>query len=128
MAKQTLNVIDETFAIHSLDADSDIPSAVLKSKLYFIGKTEDELSIVVPQSLIIPSAVETDFDWRALEILGPLNLTLVGIMSQISDVLAKANISVFIISTFETDFVLVKSNQLNDAKMALTKADYRFTE
>lgn len=127
MAKQTLKVLSETFAIHSLEGDSDIPVKVLKCKLFFIAKTLDELSIVVPQSLSIP-AVETDFDWRVLEVLGPLNLSLVGIMSQISGVLANANVSIFIVSTFETDFVLVKNDQLDKAKLALTKAGYRFTQ
>jgi hypothetical protein len=126
MAKQTLKVLEETFAIHSLDVDNDIPANVLKCKLFFIGKTLDELSIVVPQSLTIP-AIETDFDWRVLEVLGPLNLTLVGIMSEISGVLAKANVSIFVVSTFETDFVLVKNSQLDDAKSALKNAGYRFT-
>lgn len=126
MAKQTLKVLEETFAIHSLDVDNDIPANVLKCKLFFIGKTLDELSIVVPQSLTIP-AIETDFDWRVLEVLGPLNLTLVGIMSEISGVLAKANVSIFVVSTFETDFVLVKNRQLDDAKSALKNAGYRFT-
>lgn len=126
MAKQTLKVLEETFAIHSLDVDKDIPANVLKCELFFIGKTLDELSIVVPQSLTIP-AVETDFDWRVLEVLGPLNLTLVGIMSEISGVLAKANVSIFVVSTFETDFVLVKESQLDTAKSALTNAGYRFT-
>jgi len=127
MAKQTLKVLSETFAIHSLEGDSDIPAKVLECKLFFIAKTLDELSIVVPQSLSIP-AVETDFDWRVLEVLGPLNLSLVGIMSQISGVLANANVSIFIVSTFETDFVLVKNDQLDKAKLALTKAGYRFTQ
>ncbi|MFT6269001.1 MAG: hypothetical protein ACJAVV_001819 [Alphaproteobacteria bacterium] len=124
MAKQTLKVLNETFAIHSLDADSDIPSKVLNCSLFFIAKTLDELSIVVPQSLAI-GAVETDFDWRILEVLGPLNLSLVGIMAEISGVLAKAEVSIFVVSTFETDFVLVKDTQLEQAKLALTKADYR---
>lgn len=127
MAKQTLKVLEETFAIHSLDVDNDIPAAVLKCELFFIGKTLDELSIVVPQSLIIP-AVETDFDWRVLEVLGPLNLSLVGIMSEISGVLARANVSIFVVSTFETDFVLVKNDQLDEAKSALSKAGYRLTQ
>jgi hypothetical protein len=126
MAKQTLKVLEETFAIHSLDVDTDIPANVLKCKLFFIGKTLDELSIVAPQSLTIP-AIETDFDWRVLEVLGPLNLTLVGIMSEISGVLAKADVSIFVVSTFETDFVLVKNSQLDDAKSALKNAGYRFT-
>lgn len=126
MSKQTLKVLNETFAIHSLDVDSEIPSKVLKSPLFFIAKTQDELSIVIPQSLRI-AAVETDFDWRVLEVLGPLNLSLVGIMAEISGVLAKAEVSIFVVSTFDTDFFLVKNVQLEQAKLALTKADYRIT-
>jgi len=126
MPKQTLKILSETFAIHSLDADSDIPAAVLQSNIFFIGKTQDELSIVAPQSMTIP-AIETDFDWRVLEVLGPLSLSLVGIMSDISGVLAKAKISIFVLSTFDTDFVLVKDEQLASAKKALIDADYRFS-
>ena len=126
MPKQTLKVLAETFAIHSFDADTDIPAKVFKSSLYFIGKTPDELSIVLPQSVSLPS-VETDFDWRVLEVLGPLNLTLVGIMSEISGVLADAKVSIFVLSTFDTDFVLVKQNQLDTAINALTKAGYSFS-
>jgi hypothetical protein len=125
MPKQTLKVLEETFAIHSFDADTDIPAKVFASTIYFIGKTLDEVSIVVPQSITLPS-VETDFDWRVLEVLGPLNLTLVGIMSEISGVLAEAKVSIFVLSTFDTDFVLVKDAQLASAKDALVKAGYRF--
>lgn len=127
MVKQTLKVLSETFAIHSLDADSIIPTKVLSCPLFFIGKTLDELSIVVPQALTI-GALETDYDWRVLEVLGPLNLSLVGIMAQISGVLAQAEVSIFVVSTFETDFVLVKHTQLDAAKLALTRAGYRITE
>lgn len=127
MSKQTLHVLPETFAIHSLDADSDIPHSVLKCDVFFIGKTLDELSIVVPQSLSMP-AIETDFDWRVLEVLGPMNLSLVGIMAQISKVLAKANVSIFVLSTFDTDFILVKEEQLIIAVDALKKDGYRFND
>ncbi|MGB3726704.1 MAG: ACT domain-containing protein [Glaciecola sp.] len=127
MPKQTLHVIADTFAIHSLDAGSSIPADVMNCELFFIGKTPDELSIVVPQSLRVPS-IETDFDWRVLEVLGPLNLSLVGIMAQISGVLAKAKISIFVLSTFDTDFVLVKEAQLHDAIDALQQDGYQINQ
>lgn len=126
MAKQTLKVLTETFAIHSLDVDADIPKSVLECDLYFLGKTRDELSIVIPQSIKIKSE-ETDFDWRVLEVLGPLSLSMVGIMAQIGNVLANANVSIFVVSTFETDFFLVKQTQLDDATIALKKAGYNVT-
>ncbi len=127
MPKQTLKIWQETFAIHSLDEDRDIPVKVLSSEIFFIGKTPDELSLVVPQSISVPS-IETDFDWRVLEILGPMNLSLVGIMSELSGVLAKAKVSIFVVSTFDTDFILVKNDQLKAAKAALLKSGYQFTD
>ncbi len=126
MPKQTLKVLNETFAIHSLEANATIPKSVFDCSVYFIGKTPDELSVVLPQSVSLP-AIETDFDWRVLEVLGPLSLSLVGIMSQISSVLAEAKVSIFVLSTFDTDFVLVKQSQLDIAKQALVKDGYQFT-
>ncbi len=127
MPKQTLKVLNETFAIHSLDANAVVPNCVFEYPVYFIGKTPDELSIVLPQSASI-SSIETDSDWRVLEVLGPLSLSLVGIMSEISGVLADAKVSIFVLSTFDTDFFLVKSEQLDTAQKALLKNGYKFTD
>lgn len=125
MRNQTLQVLDETFAIHSLDVAHAIPAVVLQCDVYFIGKTNDELSLVVPQKLSI-DAQETDYDWRLLEVLGPLNLSMIGIMAAISSVLANANVSIFVVSTFQTDYFLVKEKSLAAAIDALKKADYQF--
>lgn len=127
MQKQTLQVLGDTFAIHSLDVSQSIPASVLQCEVYFIGKTHDELSLVVPQKLSI-DAQETDYDWRVLEVLGPLNLTMVGIMADIGGVLAKAKISIFVVSTFETDYILVKQEALDAAIDALKKAGYKFND
>lgn len=127
MQKQTLQVLAETFAIHSLDVEQAIPAVVLQCDVYFIGKTHDELSLVVPQKLTI-DAEETDYDWRVMEILGPLNLSMVGIMADIGGVLAKEKISIFVVSTFETDYILVKEDTLQAAIKALKKGGYKFNE
>ena len=127
MPKQTLSVLPEMFSIHSLDCDSSIPAAVLQSPLFFLGKTEEELSIVVPSSVEV-EAMDSDDDWRALELLGPLHLSMVGIMADIGGVLAAAKVSIFVLSTFETDFFLVKDNKLNDAINALKAGGYSVRE
>lgn len=124
MPKQTLQVLPDTYAIHSLGPENSIPPAVLSCDVYFIGKTHDELSLVVPQALNI-EADESDTDWRVLEVLGPLNLSMVGIMAEIGGVLAKAKISIFVVSTFETDYFMVKQNTLESAVNALVKAGYK---
>jgi hypothetical protein len=123
LAKQTLSVLDSTFTIHSMSEEQSIPASVLSSDFYFIGKTHDELSLVVKQDIAI-EALESDYDWRVLEVLGPLNLSMVGIMAEISAILAAAKISIFVVSTFETDYFLVKSDALAKAVSALKKARY----
>ena len=127
MPKQTLLVRDDLFTIHSLDPESDIPASVLKSPLFFLGKTEEELSIVVPDSVEVYS-LDCDEGWKALELLGPLQLSLIGIMAQIGQVLATAKVPIFVVSTFDTDFFLVKDNKLKDAVSALKKAGYTVNE
>lgn len=125
MEKQTLSVLKPTFAIHSLSEDTAIPAAVLSSDFYFIGKTNDELSLVVKQDIPI-DALESDYDWQVIEVLGPLNLSMVGIMADISAVLASAKVSIFVVSTFETDYFLVKSKSIDTAIKALKNAKYDF--
>ena len=123
MKKQTLAVIDGEFTIHAFDPNSAIPAPVLNSDLFFIGKTEDTLSVVVPSSVNLVS-LESDKGWRALKLLGPLELSMVGIMANLGTVLAKAKVSMFIVSTFDTDFFLVKADKLHDAVTALQEDGY----
>jgi len=123
MAQLTLQVLNEQFSIHSLPVKSDIPAKVLASPIFFIGKTHDEISIVLPDSVKIDSE-ECDSNWRALEVIGPLGFTLTGIMANISTVLANAKISIFAISTFDTDYILIKQNTVKAAVKALKANDY----
>ncbi|MFT4939094.1 MAG: hypothetical protein ACI88A_002126 [Paraglaciecola sp.] len=124
MPKQTLAVLSDSFTIHSLPGDAAIPPQVFTAPVYFIGKTQDELSLVVPNTIEIQSD-DFDTDWRVLEVLGPLSLSMVGIMAQIGGVLAKAKISILVLSTFETDFFLVKQADLQNASAALNKDGYK---
>ncbi|OHU86927.1 MULTISPECIES: ACT domain-containing protein [Pseudoalteromonas] len=123
MSKQTLQLLSHKFTIHSLDSDAAIPMQVVNANIFFIAKTEDELSIVCPSSIKVDSFAAED-DWRALEVLGPLGFSLTGIMANISGVLAKAHVSIFSLSTYDTDYILVKEQQINDAIKALKKDGY----
>ena len=124
MMKFTLRLLDECFSIHSLPEHSDIPPQVFSAPIYFIAKTFNEVSIVLPQNIVIESD-EAEPDWQALEVIGPLDFTLTGILSSISTVLANAKISIFAISTFDTDYVLVKKETLDAAIAVLNSNDYR---
>lgn len=123
MSKQTLQLHSTVLSIHSLDVDADIPAALLKLPLFFISKTQDELSIVCPSSFEIES-LDTESDWQALEVVGPLGFSLTGIMANISGALAHAKISIFSISTYDTDYILVKKQTASLALNALKKDGY----
>lgn len=124
MSTLTLKLLEETFAIHSLANDVDIPKAVFDAPIFFIAKTYEETSIVLPQAINIPSD-EVEKDWQALEVVGPLDFTLTGILSKISTILANEQISIFAISTFDTDYILVKSKNVSLATSALISNDYQ---
>ncbi len=124
MPKQTLQVLAETFSIHSFDHDEAVPQAVFKCPIYFISKTHDELSIVCPSSLELDS-IEHEDNWVALEVLGPLGFSLTGILSNISGVLAQADVSIFAISTFDTDYILVKKDCVDIAINELRNDGYK---
>ncbi|MGO2128505.1 MAG: ACT domain-containing protein [Pseudoalteromonas prydzensis] len=124
MSKQTLKLHSTTFTIHTLEVDAEIPAGLFNQSMFVVAKTKDELSIVCPSQFAIDS-LDAEHDWRALEVIGPLGFSLTGIMANISGVLAKANISIFAISTYDTDYVLVKQQRINDAIKALKKDGYQ---
>ncbi|MDI4650470.1 MULTISPECIES: ACT domain-containing protein [Pseudoalteromonas] len=123
MSKQTLQLHSEELTIHSLDVDATIDPALLQQAIFFIAKTADELSIVCPSSFRLDS-LDQETDWQALEVIGPLGFSLTGIMANISGVLAKASISIFALSTYDTDYVLVKKQSMAKAITALKKDGY----
>ena len=124
MPKQTLKLLEDKFAIHSFAEDEQIPAEVFKAPIFFIGKTYEELSIVCPEELELNS-IEQEKGCVALEVMGPLAFSLTGIMSQISGVLASANISIFAISTFDTDYILVKQDTVEQAIQSLRNDGYK---
>jgi len=124
MSTLTLKLLEETFAIHSLANNVPIPKAVFDAPIFFIAKTYEETSIVLPQTIHIISD-EVERDWQALEVVGPLDFSLTGILSKISTVLANEKISIFAISTFDTDYILVKSENVSLARNALIANNYQ---
>jgi hypothetical protein len=121
--KLNLSIIKGLLTIHRLSPESEIPGEIYRSSFYNINRTEDELSIVCPSSLSIASE-SSDADWACLKVNGPLDFSLTGILADISAVLAEAGISIFVISTFDTDYILVKAAALERAKEVLQNAKY----
>ena len=120
-----LSILEPAFSVHRFKPTTPIPAAVLSSSFYSISRSSDELSIVCPADLPL-EADKTETDWSCIKVLGSLDFSLTGILAAISNVLAEANISIFAISTFDTDYILVKANKLEAAKLALEHAGYQF--
>jgi len=117
--KLRMAVLDGVYAVCRLDARTGIPSWIA-GEFWSITQTPDELSVVCLQECV-PSGIRHEGDWRIIKVLGPLSFDLIGIMALISSALAEAGISVFAMATYDTDYVLVKADQLERALKALTR-------
>lgn len=96
----------------------------LKSDFYFIGKTDEEISLVCVSASTPQSTVAREDGWRGFKIQGVLDFSLVGILSEISAVLSENEISIFAVSTYNTDYILVKEDNFDKAVKALIKSGY----
>ena len=123
--KLKLAVLDGEYAVHRLSLKQHIPLNVLKDDFFSITKTNEELSIVCDAHFSV-SSEKTEAGWACIKVLGPLDFALTGILAKISKVLAEAEISIFALSTYDTDYILIKSNTIDIAKNALQKAGYLF--
>jgi hypothetical protein len=100
-------------------ADAAVPAS-----FFSVTRTPDELSIVCVESQA-PDDAKSERGWRVLQVIGPLEFSLTGILAAIAAPLAAAGVSIFAISTFDTDYVLVKEENLAKALDALRAADHR---
>ncbi|MDD3839112.1 MAG: ACT domain-containing protein [Clostridia bacterium] len=118
-----MRLFNKRFGICRLNNDELIPDWIQNCDFYSITKTWDELSIVCLQDNI-PRDVRCERDWRVLKIEGPLEFSLIGVLSSISAILAQEKISIFVVSTYDTDYILVKDHEVENAIDALTAEKY----
>lgn len=116
--KLILSVQPGTFAICRLEAGSEIPGWAHTSSFLSITRTSEELSVVCDQDLV-PAGVKAARDWAAFKVEGPLDFSLTGIVASIATVLAAQQIPIFVISTFDTDYILVQRKDFDRAKVVL---------
>ena len=105
---------------------SDTSSINMAADFYFIGKTDEELSLVCKTEDTPQNTVARDDGWRGFRIQGVLDFSLIGILSELSGILAKNKIGIFAVSTYNTDYILVKKENFNKALEALESAGYKF--
>lgn len=119
-----LTLLAETFTIHRLAPDAVVPPSGLDSPFFAITRTDEELSLVLPASVEIESD-RSDPGWACFKVEGPLEFGLVGVLAGISSALADAGVPIFAVSTFDTDYILVKREQVQAAQDALSSAGYQ---
>jgi hypothetical protein len=109
-----LQLLPGRYAVCRFGPDAPIPEAVLQEPFYSIMRTQDELSITIPEERVDPGW-QTEEGWRVLKVLGPLDFAMIGVLASIAGPLAEAGVSIFVSSTFDTDYILVKESNLDRA-------------
>jgi uncharacterized protein len=121
--KSTLLVLPNTFAVSRLAAQDPIPGWASGGELIAITRTPEELSIVCNQD-VVPRDVASERGWRCLRVAGELDFALVGVLVSVLRPLAEAAIPVLAVSTFLTDYILIKAGDLERAVTALREAEH----
>lgn len=119
-----LALLDGSYSVCRFDAGAKIPQDIFSGPGFAsVTRTADEISIVCETGSRPPIARE-ERGWKVLMVEGPLDFGMIGVLSSISAPLALAGISIFVISTFDTDYVLVKEARLDDAIAVLSAAGF----
>ena len=120
----TLSVLPNLYAISRLPADAALPDWAQRGEFTSLTRTADELSVVCPQKNVPPD-VKCEGNWRCLKVAGPLDFALTGVLASLASALAEADISLFAVSTFDTDYLLVKADKLAQAITALSGFEFQ---
>ena len=122
-----LIILDTLFSVVKLPPIVEIPSWTGKGEFFSITRTNEELSIVCP-TIHVPDWIQKDVehDWKCIKVEGVLDFGLTGILSSLANPLAENNISIFAMSTFNTDYLLTKVDSMEKAKSVLENAGHTF--
>ena len=119
-----LIVIPQEFSVCKV---SDYSQVNISEPFVFTGSTDEEKSLVCPIPLVPQNTIEREDGWRAFRIEGILDFSLIGILSKITSLLSDNGIGIFAISTFNTDYILTKTENLERAISVLQSAGYSIT-
>ena len=116
-----LKVLDMDLSVCKVSSVDDIDPG---ADFFFVGKTDEEISLVCETSHVPSSVLVRDDGWKGFRIVGELDFSLIGILSRISSVLADNKIGIFAVSTYNTDYILVRGSDLERAINALASSGY----
>ncbi|MBQ7978977.1 MAG: ACT domain-containing protein [Candidatus Methanomethylophilaceae archaeon] len=120
-----LEVLDYELTVCKLN---DVADAMMSGEFFFLGRTKDEISLVCPTEDVPATTISSEDGWRAFRICGTLDFSLIGILSKLTTVLAESGIGVFAVSTYDTDYILVRDKDLEPAMKALEDEGYIFKQ
>lgn len=120
-----LKILKEDFSVCKI---KDISEVNFNDEFIFVGKTDEELSLVCSTKSVPKNFIERDDNWCSFRIEGILDFSLIGILAKISSLLAEKKISIFAVSTYNTDYILIKKDKFDSAIQILSEAGYNFNE
>ncbi len=125
--KLKLRLLEGEFTVHRFSPEAHLPAQIFNETFFSLSRTDEEISLVC-RSEITLNAQKSEGGWSCLKVQGPLDFSLTGILAKISAALAQAEISIFALSTYNTDYILLKTARLPAARQALEKAGYVFED
>jgi len=114
-----LSLLKEKLAVCKLEKSAPIPGWLTEGEFFSVSRTFDELSLVCLQESV-PDGIQCNKNWRCLQVEGPLDFGLTGVVASLTAPLANAMIPVFVISTYDTDYVMVKDADVEKAICVLS--------
>ncbi len=120
------SVLDGKYCVAKLPADAIVTPIPVDRELYSVTRTTEEISIICLETEA-PENSQIERNWRVLKVQGPLEFSLKGVLVSLLSPLADAKIGVFALSTYNTDYILVKQYHLSKALSALVLAGHRLT-
>jgi uncharacterized protein len=118
-----LHTLDELYAIVRLEPDAELPDWVHSGHFWSVTRSESELSVVCREE-DVPIDASAERGWCALELAGPLDFSLTGVVAALVTPLAEAAVPIFVLSTFETDYLFVRERDLERSVDALAEAGH----
>jgi hypothetical protein len=115
------------FAVCKLPPDSAIPGWATAGDMFSVTRTAEELSVVCRQEMM-PAGTQAEIGWRCLRVAGTMPFTLVGVLASLAGLVAAAGVGVFVVSTFDTDYLFVKEAEFPASVAALRRAGHLVEE
>jgi hypothetical protein len=116
-------VLEQTFAVCRLGADAPVPAWTTAGEFCSITRTRGELSVVCAEECV-PEGVKCERGWRCLRVAETIEFSVLGVLASLAVPLAEAGVSIFVLSTFDTDYLLIKAENLPRALEALRGAGH----